>query len=223
MGLGSGTGSAAWIRDSMIRSWTRSVSREASWRMRPANRSTASGSCTASSTVSASRARAPTGVLSSWLMLATKSRRTSSTRRLSVWSSASSSTSPPSADLGAERGHPDREAGGAPVGPAGRDLDLALADLAVPADLAGQRDQLADDQRVAVDQPERAGGGAGSQHPVVASPGPRPTTREPRDGVDTGRQAARPDSLAATCAPTVSPTGESALTDPAVFTVMSTA
>src|SRR5690348_2094978 len=45
--------------------------------------------------VSASRASAPTGVFSSWLMLATKSRRTSSTRRLSVWSSASSRIRPP--------------------------------------------------------------------------------------------------------------------------------
>ncbi len=84
----------------MIRSWTRSVSRDASWRIRPANRSTASGSSAASSTVSASRASAPTGVFSSWLMLATKSRRTSSTRRLSVWSSASSRISPPSPTAG---------------------------------------------------------------------------------------------------------------------------
>ena len=59
-------------------------------------RRTASGSSAASSTVSASSASAPTGVLSSWLVLATKSRRTSSTRLLSVWSSASSSTRPPS-------------------------------------------------------------------------------------------------------------------------------
>ena len=62
--------------------------------MRPAKRRTASGSSAASSMVSASRASAPTGVLSSWLMLATKSRRTSSTRRLSVWSSASSRMRP---------------------------------------------------------------------------------------------------------------------------------
>ena len=62
--------------------------------MRPAKRRTASGSSAASSMVSASRASAPTGVFSSWLMLATKSRRTSSTRRLSVWSSASSRMRP---------------------------------------------------------------------------------------------------------------------------------
>ena len=94
-GRGSGTGSAAWILDSVIRSWTRLVSRCASWRILPANRRTASASSAASSIVSASRASAPTGVLSSWLVLATKSRLTSSTRRLSVWSSASTRTRPP--------------------------------------------------------------------------------------------------------------------------------
>ena len=83
------------MRDSVIRSWASLVSRDASCRIRPAKRRTASGSSAASSTVSASSASAPTGVLSSWLTLATKSRRTSSTRRLSVWSSASSSTRPP--------------------------------------------------------------------------------------------------------------------------------
>ena len=57
--------------------------------MRPANRVTASGSSAASWRASASRDSAPTGVLSSWLTLATKSRRTASTRRCSVWSSAS--------------------------------------------------------------------------------------------------------------------------------------
>src|SRR5580658_2042016 len=94
-GRGSGTGSTAWIRDSVIRSWTRLVSRCASWRILPAKRRTASASSAASSMVSASRASAPTGVLSSWLVLATKSRLTSSTRRLSVWSSARTRTSPP--------------------------------------------------------------------------------------------------------------------------------
>ena len=47
---------------------------------------TTSGSSSATS-VSASRASAPTGVFSSWLMLATKSRRTASRRRRSVMSS----------------------------------------------------------------------------------------------------------------------------------------
>ena len=44
-------------------------------------------------TASESRESAPTGVLSSWLTLATKSRRTASIRRASVRSSTSSSTS----------------------------------------------------------------------------------------------------------------------------------
>ena len=47
--------------------------------MRSASRLTTSGSSSPSS-VSASRPRAPTGVFSSWLMLATKSRRTASSR-----------------------------------------------------------------------------------------------------------------------------------------------
>ena len=47
----------------------------------------------ASSMASASRDSAPTGVFSSWLTLATKSRRTASTRRASVRSSTSSRTS----------------------------------------------------------------------------------------------------------------------------------
>ena len=147
---GSGTGSAAWILDSVIMSCTRLVSRDASCRIRPAKRRTASGSSAASSTVSASSASAPTGVLSSWLVLATKSRRTSSTRRLSVWSSTSSSTRPPSPTVASERGDPDREARRPAVDAAGRDLHLALADLAVPADLASQREQFLHDQLVAL-------------------------------------------------------------------------
>ena len=47
---------------------------------------------------------APTGVFSSWLTLATKSRRTASSRRSAVWSSASSRTRP------LEGGEPDVEA-----------------------------------------------------------------------------------------------------------------
>ena len=46
------------------------------------------------SRVSASRPMAPTGVLSSWLRLATKSRRTSSMRRASVTSSVTTSAPP---------------------------------------------------------------------------------------------------------------------------------
>ena len=60
--------------------------RNASASIRSARRSATAGSSSASS-VSASSASAPTGVLSSWLMLATKSRRTASSRRRSVTSS----------------------------------------------------------------------------------------------------------------------------------------
>jgi hypothetical protein len=67
----------------------------------------------------------------------------------------------------AEQPDPDREAGGPPVEPAGGQVNLALADLPVAPDLAGQGDQLADHEAVTVHQPERAGGGAGPQHPVV--------------------------------------------------------
>src|ERR1700722_3900714 len=68
--------------------------------------------------------------------------------------------------FGAERRDPDREAGGAVRRFAGGDVNLAFADLAVPADLASQREQFADDQLVALDQPERPGGLTGLQHAI---------------------------------------------------------
>src|SRR6202041_1117006 len=181
-GRGSGTGSTAWIRDSVIRSWTRLVSRCASWRILPANRRTASASSAASSMVSASRASAPTGVLSSWLVLATKSRLTSSTRRLSVWSSASTRTSPPpptAAPSGATR----------------------TADLAVPPDLAGQGGQFGDHEPVALDQAEGAGRGARPQHPVVAVHDHGGGGQHRQDRGDAGRQprglVSSPDAVGA--------------------------
>src|ERR1700722_11874649 len=137
-GRGSGTGSTAWIRDSVIRSWTRLVSRCASWRILPANRRTASASSAASSLVSASRASAPTGVLRSWLVLATKPRLTSYTRRLRGRVGARHEDQAPPAHGRAEGGHADREARGAAAEPGLRDLELALADLAVSSYLAGQ-------------------------------------------------------------------------------------
>ena len=89
-------------------SWTRRASRSDSCCIRPANRRTASGSSAASVSASASSDIAPTGVLSSWLTLATKSRRTASTRRVSVRSSTSTRTSvEPS---GATRASTDRVA-----------------------------------------------------------------------------------------------------------------
>lgn len=92
-GSASSSGSSFCTRERSISSCTRLVSRVASICMRPANRCTASGSSEASITASDSRDSAPTGVLSSWLTLATKSRRTASMRRASVRSSTSSSTS----------------------------------------------------------------------------------------------------------------------------------
>src|SRR5664280_122950 len=91
---GSGSGSAPCSRERSISSCTSRPSRSASWRIRPAKRRTA-GSSQASEIASASRDSAPTGVLSSWLTLATKSRRAVSTRRGSVMSSTRMSTSPP--------------------------------------------------------------------------------------------------------------------------------
>ena len=110
-------------------------SRSLSVSIRPANRLTASGSSLASGTASASSRIAPTGVLSSWLTLATKSRRTASTRRSRVRSSTRASTS--------------REPSGATRAVTWRDGDaraghqqLGLADLAVAAYLADQVGEL---------------------------------------------------------------------------------
>lgn len=91
-GSASSSGSSFCTRDRSMSSWTRLVSRLASICIRPAKRVIASGSSEASMTASESRESAPTGVLSSWLTLATKSRRTASMRRASVRSSTSSST-----------------------------------------------------------------------------------------------------------------------------------
>ena len=68
------------------RSSTRSDTRRASVPIRPVRRFATSGS-TSPSNASASRLIAPSGVFSSWLTLATKSRRTASTRIRSVMSS----------------------------------------------------------------------------------------------------------------------------------------
>ena len=103
--------------------------------MRPANRTTASGSSFASSTASASRFSAPIGVLSSWLTLATKSRRIASTRCTWVRSSARTTTS---RDVsGATRACtcvalPRRVV----------EHDLGLAHLAVAAHLVHERHEL---------------------------------------------------------------------------------
>ena len=90
--VGVSSGSSAWSRDSSMICCTSRESRSLSVSIRPANRLTASGSSLASATASASSLIAPTGVFSSWLTLATKSRRTASTRRSRVRSSTRAST-----------------------------------------------------------------------------------------------------------------------------------
>ena len=70
------------------------LKREASICMRSAKWRTWSASSLADSTASASSARAPTGVFNSWLTLATKSLRTTSTRRSSARSSIKTRIAP---------------------------------------------------------------------------------------------------------------------------------
>ena len=82
----SGNRSAPCSRDSSISSLTMSPSRLASTSTFSPNRRTVSGSSAEDSRASASTAMAPTGVLSSWLTLATKSRLVASIRAYSEWS-----------------------------------------------------------------------------------------------------------------------------------------
>ena len=82
----SGSRSAPCSRDSSISSLTMLPSRLASTSTFSPNRRTVSGSSAEASSASASTAIAPTGVLSSWLTLATKSRRVASMRAYSEWS-----------------------------------------------------------------------------------------------------------------------------------------
>ena len=131
---GSVRDAATWRRERSTISCTRRVSRVDSTCIRRAKRATASGSSWASSTASASRARPPTGVFSSWETLATKSRRISSSRRAWLRSSTRSRTwAEPS---GATRATDDEPG---PAGRALRQLELDLADDAVTAHLPGQR------------------------------------------------------------------------------------
>ena len=133
--VGVSSGSSAWSRDSSMICWTSRLSRSVSVSIRSANRLTASGSSEASATASDSSRMAPTGVLSSWLTLATKSRRTSSIRRSRVRSSTRASTS--RLPSGATRAVTWRA-----VPPRARHHQLHLTDLAVAAYL---RDHLAHD------------------------------------------------------------------------------
>ena len=90
--VGFSSGSSDCSRDSSMICCTSRPSRSVSRSIRSANRLTASGSSDASATASDSSRMAPTGVLSSWLTFATKSRRTSSMRRSRVRSSARART-----------------------------------------------------------------------------------------------------------------------------------
>ncbi len=88
-GVSSGSFSAPCSRDSAISSVTSVPSLVASCMIFALNLRTCSSSSTASRTASASSASAPTGVFSSWLTLATKSRRVASSRTDSDSSEAS--------------------------------------------------------------------------------------------------------------------------------------
>ena len=112
---------------------------------------TASGSSAASSPPPTSSDSAPTGVFSSWLTLATKSRRTASIRRASVRSSTSSSTSrEPSGATRAETA----SASPRPVPRRGQ-VQLDLPYLAVPPGVPGHLEHRVDGQPAAADQPQR--------------------------------------------------------------------
>ena len=92
MGSAWANGSSPCTRERSMSSMTRVARRCASLVIRPAKRATASGSSAQASTDSARSERAATGVFSSWLTFATKSRRTSSTRRASVLSATRTRT-----------------------------------------------------------------------------------------------------------------------------------
>ena len=124
---GSASGSSPCSRDRSMIWATRSLSRADSTPIRPANLRTALGSSAASSTASASSEIAPIGVFSSWLTLATKSRRVVSTRRSAVRSSARTTIS--SSVSGATRGAEER----ARLGRAAGDLQLHVAHLGIPS------------------------------------------------------------------------------------------
>ena len=187
-GAGSGTGSAAWILDRVIRSWTRNVSLAASCRIRPANLRTASSSSAASSIVSASRASAPDRGLE---LVADVGHEVPADLLDPVPVGlvfGEHEDEPAAADGAGQRGDPDREGGGPAAEARHRHLELGLADLAVPADLPGERGQLAHHEPVALDDPEGAGGGAGAQHAVLAVDDDRGRRKHGKDRRNSWRQ-----------------------------------
>ena len=88
------SGSSPWRRDSSMMSLMSEDRRVDSTIIRSAKRCTLSLSSAELRMASARSASAPTGVLSSWLTLATKSRRTASTRRSSARSSTRTTNVP---------------------------------------------------------------------------------------------------------------------------------
>ena len=153
------------------------ASRSDSCCIRPANRRTASGSSAASGSASASSDSAPTGVLSSWLTLATKSRRTASTRRASVRSSTSTSTSGR-----AERGDPGQRRCRV-AGRTGRGGSSSSASRISPSR------RTACDQVEQLVRPAAARRGPGRRRTRPGWPGPPGPSRVEDDG--RGRAAAR--------------------------------
>ena len=124
-------------------------------------------------------------------MLATKSRRTSSTRRLSVWSSASSSTSPPPPTLAPSGATRTAKLVRLPPNRAPGHLDLALADLPVPADLPGEREELAHMSWSPLTRPkERAAALALSTRSSLSSTTAEEESTDSTDAIPGGRRVA---------------------------------
>ena len=174
-GLGSAPRSTTWILDSVMRSWTRLVSRWASCASRsptggpPRRRRRQSRSSRPAEP--ARHRRLELG--KRWSN--DKSRLTSSTDKLSVCSRQSTDEAA-AADGTAEQRHPNHEARRPAAEPGHRDLDSAFHDLAVPAHLAGQRGELTfDHQAIApAASPRTPGPRYSPQHSSLLSRRPRP-------------------------------------------------
>ena len=127
----------------------------------------ASGSSAAPSIASASSDSAPTGVFSSWPTLATKSRRTASTRRVSVTSCSTRATGPASGRCRCPAGTPCTPIRRAPEParlPGSRTSARRLAGAHGPG-----RSSISSgtSSRVPRTMPSAAGGRVGQQHRVV--------------------------------------------------------